>query len=254
MIFIDTIYQRVLALANKEQRGYITPLEFNLLANQAQQLIFEQYFYDLDQVKRIKSDTTSFSDMEELIANKLAPFTYVADLTNDVTTYPRINQLPPPAPQPDPGEPDYYRTGKIHVLDVNSGLRYEATKVSSIEFTNIKNSNFHGYGLAKNPIYRDNISSFQDVEIYNGPGPALNTSDVTVEIIRKPEKVEWGYDVITEKALYNASRSTNFQLHESEETELVFKILELAGIIINKVGLVQTAAQEDTKKIQQEKA
>ena len=33
MIRIDTVYQRVLALANKEQRGYITPLEFNLLAN-----------------------------------------------------------------------------------------------------------------------------------------------------------------------------------------------------------------------------
>ena len=32
---IDTVYQRVLAAANKEQRGYITPLEFNLMANQA---------------------------------------------------------------------------------------------------------------------------------------------------------------------------------------------------------------------------
>ena len=35
-VSIDTVYQRVLALANKEQRGYITPQEFNLLANQAQ--------------------------------------------------------------------------------------------------------------------------------------------------------------------------------------------------------------------------
>ena len=26
---IDTVYQRVLAIANKEQRGYITPQEFN---------------------------------------------------------------------------------------------------------------------------------------------------------------------------------------------------------------------------------
>ena len=41
---IDTVYQRVLAIANKEQRGYITPQEFNLLANQAQLVIFEQYF------------------------------------------------------------------------------------------------------------------------------------------------------------------------------------------------------------------
>ena len=29
-IEIDVIYQRVLAIVNKEQRGYITPQEFNL--------------------------------------------------------------------------------------------------------------------------------------------------------------------------------------------------------------------------------
>ena len=43
-ISIDTVYQRVLAIANKEQRGYITPQQFNLFANQAQLRIFEQYF------------------------------------------------------------------------------------------------------------------------------------------------------------------------------------------------------------------
>ena len=41
MVNIDTVYQRVLVLANKEQRGYITPLEFNLMANQAQLKVFE---------------------------------------------------------------------------------------------------------------------------------------------------------------------------------------------------------------------
>ena len=45
MVSVDTVYQRVLALANKEQRGYITPQEFNLLANQAQMVIFDQYFF-----------------------------------------------------------------------------------------------------------------------------------------------------------------------------------------------------------------
>ena len=67
MVNIDTVYQRVLAIANKEQRGYITPLEFNLLANQAQLVIFEQYFYDLDKAKRVAGDDSSFSDMTELI-------------------------------------------------------------------------------------------------------------------------------------------------------------------------------------------
>ena len=46
-INVDSVYQTVQALANKEQRGYITPQEFNLFANQAQQDMFEQYIYDL---------------------------------------------------------------------------------------------------------------------------------------------------------------------------------------------------------------
>ena len=45
---VDTVYQTVQALANKEQRGYLTPQEFNLFANQAQKDIFEQYFYDMN--------------------------------------------------------------------------------------------------------------------------------------------------------------------------------------------------------------
>ena len=55
MISIDTVYQKVLVIANKEQRGYITPQEFNLYANQAQMDIFEQYFYDLNQFARMPS-------------------------------------------------------------------------------------------------------------------------------------------------------------------------------------------------------
>tara|TARA_R110001592_G_scaffold33595_1_gene116268 strand:+ start:106 stop:792 length:687 start_codon:yes stop_codon:yes gene_type:complete len=227
MIFIDTVYQKVLALANKEQRGYITPLEFNLLANQAQELIFEQYFYDLDQFKRRDTDETSLSDMEELIENKLAEFTDVQALSGG-TTY-----------------PDNYRTGRIFVLG------YEAKHVEMNEIKNYLGSEFHMMGLEKNPVYHKSNTSGADVEVYNHQG--LATTGVTCEIITRPGKVEWGYDVIAEKALYNASRATDFQLHASEETELVFKILELAGIVINKVGLVQTAAQEDAKKIQYEK-
>ena len=48
-ISIDTVYQRVQAILNKENRGYISPQEFNLFANQAQLEIFEQYFFDLNQ-------------------------------------------------------------------------------------------------------------------------------------------------------------------------------------------------------------
>ena len=47
MVNIDTVYQTVLALANKEQRGYITPQEFNLFADKAQNEIFNNYFHKI---------------------------------------------------------------------------------------------------------------------------------------------------------------------------------------------------------------
>ena len=39
-VSVDTVYQKVLGILNKEQRGYVTAQEFNLFANQAQLDLF----------------------------------------------------------------------------------------------------------------------------------------------------------------------------------------------------------------------
>ena len=65
-VSVDTVYQRVLALANKEQRGYITPQEYNLLANQAQMDIFESYFYSKNQRERTEADRTNEIDETDM--------------------------------------------------------------------------------------------------------------------------------------------------------------------------------------------
>jgi hypothetical protein len=228
MVSIDTVYQRVLALANKEQRGYITPLEFNLLANQAQLDIFEQYFYDLNQFKRQPSETTTFSDMVELIKNKLAVFTSVQGVAGGTTF------------------PTNYRIGKIFWNN------YEAKLVDLNEFKAIVDSQFHKKGLEKNPIYTNSSNSGEDIMVANHQGPI--TTLVTCETITLPNKAEWAYNVIGEKALYIAGLSANFQLHESEESNLVIKILELAGVIIKHPDVVGIAAQEEAQKIQQQKS
>ena len=73
-VSIDTVYQRVLALANKEQRGYITPQEYSLLANQAQLLIFDEYFYEIDKRLDEHGNSTEYSDMLDITSEKLSPF------------------------------------------------------------------------------------------------------------------------------------------------------------------------------------
>ena len=75
-VSIDGVYQKVLALANKEQRGYITPQEFNLFADHAQREIFEQYFFDLDQFRRgIKGAESDFTpNIQTAVEQKLSKF------------------------------------------------------------------------------------------------------------------------------------------------------------------------------------
>jgi len=58
MISVDTVYQKVLSIVNKENRGYITPQEFNLFADQSQLEIFEQYVFYLNQYMRLKENNT----------------------------------------------------------------------------------------------------------------------------------------------------------------------------------------------------
>jgi len=43
-INVNTVYQTVLLILNKEQRGYMTPDEFNKVSQQVQLEIFEKYF------------------------------------------------------------------------------------------------------------------------------------------------------------------------------------------------------------------
>ena len=53
--------------------------------------------------------------------------------------------------------------------------------------------------------------------------------------------------------MYNNVTSVDFELHKSEETELVYRILGLAGISIKQPELLQTAASLVSSQIQQEK-
>ena len=225
---VDTVYQRVLAIANKEQRGYITPQEFNLMANQVQLSIFESYFYDKNVRERtepLKDPHTTETDISELIAKKLQPFTTIATVTSGHTF------------------PSNYQTGKIFYND------RVCRKVGMNEILRMATSLRHMGGT--DPVYAENVNNGRDIIVYSPS--AVVSSGVTCEIVSKPAVVEWGYVVVNEQALYNSNTSTNFTLHDSEEDSLVFQILELAGVIINKPGLVQIAAQKEQVESQTQK-
>ena len=248
-VSVDTVYQRVLAILNKEQRGYVTPQEFNLFANQAQLDIFEQYFYDINQFGRIPGNDTEFSDMLNLLNEKINIFEVDADMTYNATT----EHWSPPA--------DLYRIGTIIYNNVTTSKSLyptpntvvttttpiEAERINFNEFLYINQS---AYAKPTNtrPVF---VASEDGYRVY---GDSLLTTNVRCNYIKEPAQVEWGYQMVFGEALYNSSESTDFELHPSEETELVIKILEFAGLVVKDMGIYSAANQISAQTNQQEKA
>jgi|TARA_R100000030_G_scaffold2688_1_gene2111 hypothetical protein len=231
---VNTVYQRVLAITNKEQRGYITPQEFNTIANQAQLDIFEQYFYDLNQFGRIPGNQTDYSDMLDILEEKISIFEKINVSVSGGTTLPA----------------DLYRLGSILT---NCPTCREAEQVTQKEWLYIQKSPI-AQPSDEFPVYiRDNAG----IKVYGNVNTSTNlptqiTNGVYVNYVKIPATVSWVANSTT--GLYLSNNSVDFELHESEETELVNKILALAGILLKDGNLYQTGSAEEMKNVQQEKA
>lgn len=243
MVSINTVYQRVLGILNKEQRGYVTPQEFNLFANQAQMDLFEQYFYDINQFGRIPGNDTEYSDMLNILNEKINIFETTAN--------------PPSRTGNFFDEPtDLYRLGTViynntttDKFGVTSTEPIEAERINANEFLYINSSPLT---KPKNirPVFVANTSG---IRVY-GDSEITDVNDIEFNYIKTPATAQWGYQIVFGEALYDASATTNFELHPSEETELVIKILELSGILIKDLNLYQVFDKEEQEKIQQEKS
>ena len=237
-VSVDTVYQRVLAFANKEQRGYITPQDFNLFAGQVQMEILEQYFYDINQWNRQQGNTTEHSDILSEINEKLAIFKVT--LTSPALSFNIAKQV---VTLPN----TLYKMGTVSHTRYGEGGRVMFEELNYDEHQLRKASPLTAATL-KRPYF---INQNNGLRLFAGSNLAAN--EVGLSFIRKPYPPNWAYVVINGKTLYNDNVSTDFQLHSSEESELVYRILAYAGISIQKPEITQVAAQALGSQIQQEK-
>jgi hypothetical protein len=85
-INVNTVYQTVLLILNKEQRGYMTPVEFNKTGAQAQLDIFETYFDSLNQQIRVPQTDADYSNRVISLDEKLSIFKEFGNATSISST------------------------------------------------------------------------------------------------------------------------------------------------------------------------
>ena len=215
-INVDTVYKTVLLILNKEQRGYMTPDEFNKMGQQVQLEIFEKYFEDLNQLIRSPQTESDYADRVTYLEEKISAFETVS--------------------------PNYLVTNGI--ANLTNVHRLNTVAYNGIELQSVGRKEY--YNIIRSPLTKPTTK----YPIYLQEGSTLkiqpdSIGSVELSYLTTPVQPVWGFtvDANLQISIYNpaSSASTNFGLHISEQTEVILRILAYAGIIIRDPQIVQTA-------------
>lgn len=216
---INTAYELLKTIVNKELRGNVTPTEYNLIAKQVQEEIFRNYFEDESRDKYKEKRGISNKGYGNLALNqrqRIDQFSKTATLTYSAPNF----ALP---------------TDLYFIKDF--GITAGGTVVEEMEGHNL---GFLGNSLAAPstsfPIYEQEGNLITIT-------PSTIVSGVSCKYVRKPLDPKWTYTVVSDVEMYNPSANDfqDFELHTSEFSNIVMKMLSLFGINIRESEIVNYA-------------
>ncbi len=237
-INVNTVYTTVLNILNKEQRGYLTPDEFNKIATQVQLEIFEKFFEDYNQYIRMPKTDVEFASRMDHIMEEFQVFEKTEFADN--TTPPTSNVYDQPTDLHRFGSASWNKGTNSPPIEILSNRDYNKVKLSPLT----------------RPTNNFPVAKYQQDKLTVFPSPTIfvNT-DVTFNYIRKPLDVVWAYSVgslgqyvyeptSTGAGIIPTTGSVNFEISESQQTEVVLEILKYSGIVIRDPQIIQAASQE----------
>ena len=237
MVPIDSVYRTVLNILNKEQRGFITDREFNTLAQQAQIEIFESYF--AGQNRLILSGRMSSSDYADVVKNieeKITFFENTATISARSAlgvTGSTVNGYAYPS--------DFYRLSAVIVggIIADEVMHNKLPYVLRAPLTSPTDAQ---------PIYTRHQGG---VVVY----PLTYTGAVNMTYVREPATPNWIGGVMNGQIIASPSTTgyQDFELHASEEPDLVAKILAYSGVIVRDTEAAQAGILAD-QAIKQDKS
>jgi hypothetical protein len=220
-INVDTVYKTVLLILNNEQRGYMTPDEFNKIGSQVQRQIFEAYFEDLNQQLRIPQSDMEYSDRVAITDEKIAEFK---------------TELNPTGTNPFTVPDNLYRLGSI-TYEPNASTYKEIQRVGRAEIYNIRKAPLTA-PTTNYPIYL-----YEDNKALVYPETIIDPLHIKMQYVKKPSEIRWGY-YIGGLGQYINDPTTYGDLLLNNGSTLSNIILNPTGITLNQTytGLTTTVS------------
>jgi hypothetical protein len=224
-INVNTVYRTVLLIINKEQRGYLTPDEFNRTASQVQLEIFNEYFESLNQQLRVPGNDSEYSDRIKNLEEKIAIF---QDSGNCTFSSGKFNLPTLVSPY------EFYKLGTVIYNDEKEVQYVQPNELLELNLSPITKPSVYW------PVY-----TYKNFKITVSPN-TIQTG-ISCTYIRKPLDPKWNFTSTPQtnfQYVYTPVGSQDFELHPTEQVSLITRILLYSGIVIKDPQIVQAAAQQ----------
>jgi len=249
-INVNSVYKTVLLILNKEQRGYMTPDEFNKTATKVQLDIFEQYFDDLNQQLRVPQADFDYSNRKIDIDDKIETFKCLGNCTYLTSKFrlPLTDILSGGTTvvyddAPTASQFAFYRLGTV-VYGNNNEV--ELQRLQRNEFYNIDRSDLTA------PSENFPVYLYESGKITVKPD-SINQG-VKATFLRKPKNVIWNFTTNNGYYEFTTTGSQDFEINTSEQTNVINRILLYAGVVVQDPTIIQLAAQQVNQEEQNAKS
>lgn len=220
-----------MAVANKNNFGYITPEDFNLYAKQAQLDLFEDYIFKYNLWVTKQNSRTSNSGYADIVKK----MDLIIDKFSKIENLTHISGSDFSIPS------DYYYLNTVRYNGKEVG-KVSGEKVLYLLQSNLTAPNVY------NPAY---VLNGQTITVY----PTTITSGVSSQYLRLPKDPKWTYiNIVAGEPVFDQSALDyqDFELPYQDEPSLVNKILEYAGMSIREPEVVNFGAGLEAKEQQLE--
>ena len=183
-ISVDTVYKTVLLILNKEQRGYMTPDEFNKIGTQVQRELFEKCFEDLNQQVRTPQTDMDYADRIALTDEKIAEF----KTENDQTVAEKAIGVTNPISNVFTVPSELYKLGSV-TYEPSSNIYPEMQRLGRSEFYNIRKAPL------TTPTKNFPVYLYEDNKCIVYPTDIVNVDHIKMQYVKKPTDIRWGYSI-----------------------------------------------------------
>lgn len=215
---------------SKDNRGYLTPEEYNLFSKQAQMEIFTEYIYTYTHWYNKQNARMSGIGYSDIVRKSEE----ILDIFRQEPV--SLSYVDPLFTLPS----DLYQT--------NTVIYNDDTEVDKAPYNilNLLRSNMTAPS-SDYPVYTQAEGS---IKVY----PLTIVDNIKIDYIRTPLDPKWTYSGLSGgEPLFNqgANDYQDFELPLSEEPKLVVRILKYAGISIGEAEVAQMASNEEIQDKQE---